>query len=613
MRPRAALGARMNFTIARNLAAVGIAVSVGMFASFGLQQAALQRLKVNGPIYEQVIYGKDLIADILPPPLFVVESYMLSHEANDFPELVEANLAKIATLQSAYDDRRAYWQTTRLPRPLLDELNNEVIAKGDTFWTVMDSDVIPALKAEDTAKAGAAIAKLKEAFHDHQEAVEKLVGNSDAFLKGEERNAASEIVTWTAAAAAASLASFLLLLAGLWFFRRRAVLPIDGMKKYMSGLASGDFSEEVPYAQRSDEIGQMAQAVVIFRQNSLERREIHLRAAEARDAEIERERQLAAERAAAEAERDTVIRKLTEALGELSRGNLGYHIETAFSRAYEELRGTFNTSADTLAGSMRAVAGSAETLRHSSTYIAGAMNDLSQRTEQQAATIEETSAALTEITEAVTNSSAQSIEASRMMSETSRAAAQCAGLMRDAIDAMQRIEGSSGQIGQIINVIDEIAFQTNLLALNAGVEAARAGEAGKGFAVVAQEVRELASRSANAAKEIKALVSVSSEQVGAGVGIVNRTGEALGEIETRVRQVGDLIGAVVTATGEQSSAIREINSSVHALDEATQRNATMAAETNTACRNLNGQVHALEGIVSRFEVKGVAAHATRAA
>ena len=183
----------MKFTIARNLAAVGIAVSVGMFASFGLQQAALQRLKVNGPIYEQVIYGKDLIADILPPPLFVVESYMLSHEASDFPELVDTNLAKIATLKSAYDDRRTYWQTTRLPRPLLDELNNEVIAKGDVYWSVMDADVIPALKAKDIATSGPAIAKLKTAFHDHQEAVEMLVGNSDAFLKGEERNAASEI------------------------------------------------------------------------------------------------------------------------------------------------------------------------------------------------------------------------------------------------------------------------------------------------------------------------------------------------------------------------------------------------------------------------------------
>jgi methyl-accepting chemotaxis protein len=595
---------KMKFTIARNLAAVGIAVSVGMFASFGLQQAALNRLKVNGPIYEQIIYGKDLIADILPPPLFVVESYMLSHEANDFPELIDANLAKIATLKTAYDDRRTYWQATRLPQPLKDELNSEVIAKGDVFWKVMEDDVIPALKTKKNGAAAASIVKLKTAFHIHQDAVEKLVVNSDAYLKGQEKNAASEIVTWTSAAAAAALASFILLLAGLYFFRRRAIVPIDGMKRYMSSLANGDFSADVPYAGRGDEIGHMAQAVAVFRQNSLDRHESQRRQAEAREAEIARERQQAAQRAAEEAERDAVIRSLTRALDELSHGNLSFRIGTHFASAYDELRTTFNSSVETLAGSIDAVSATTNTLRHSSRNIAQATEALSQRTEQQAATIEETSAALAEITSAVGNSSGQSQEASRMMSDTSRAAIQCAGLMREAIDAMQRIEGSSGQIGQIINVIDEIAFQTNLLALNAGVEAARAGEAGKGFAVVAQEVRELASRSATAAKEIKALISASTEQVGTGVALVNRTGEALSAIEAKVEQVGRMIDAIVTASGEQSAAIGDINNSVQAMDEVTQRNAAMSAETSTACKGLNEQVQALEEVVSRFRLAG---------
>ncbi|MBB3409909.1 methyl-accepting chemotaxis protein [Rhizobium sp. BK316] len=605
----------MKLTIARNLAIVGIAVSVGMFASFGLQQAALERLKVNGPIYEQIVYGKDLIADILPPPLFVVESYMLSHEANDFPDLVDANLAKIATLKAAYEDRRAYWQTTRLPQPLKDELNRQVLAKGDNFWKVMEEDVIPALK---TGKGGAAaepMVKLRTAFHEHQDAVEKLVVNSDTYLKGQEKNAADEIMTWTSAAAAASLASFLLLLAGLYFFRRRAILPIDGMKRYMSGLANGDFSQDVPFAERSDEIGQMAQAVVVFRNNSLERREAHLREAGAKEAEVTRERQLALERASEEAARDEVIQSLTRALEELSRGNLGFRIDTRFSSAYEELRAAFNSSVDTLSSSIDAVSGATSTLRHSSHDIAGAMEALSKRTEQQAATIEETSAALTEITSAVGSSSSQSAEASRMTDETSKAALQCAELMREAIAAMQRIESSSDQIGSIINVIDDIAFQTNLLALNAGVEAARAGEAGKGFAVVAQEVRELASRSANAAKEIKVLVSTSSDQVGSGVALVNRTGEALSHIETRVQHVGRLIDAVVTSLNVQSSAIGDINSSVHAMDEVTQRNSAMAAQTNSACKGLNEQVLALEEIVSRFRIAAArpVVAATRAA
>jgi methyl-accepting chemotaxis protein len=593
----------VKFTISRNLAAVGIAVSLGMVASFGLQQVALQRLMVNGPVYEQIVYGKDLIADILPPPLFVVESYMLSHEANDFPDVAEANLAKIKTLKAAYDDRRAYWQTTDLPQALKDELNFEVVAKGDVFWRVMEGEVVPALTAHDADASSAAIAKLKSAFHDHQTAVETLVSNSDAFLKREEREAAAEITTWTAAAAAAALASFLVLLAGLYFFRRRAIVPINGMTGYMSGLASGDFSADVPYATRTDEVGEMAQAVAVFRQNSLDRRDQQLREAAAKEAEIERERLQVAARAAEEAERAAVIQKLTEALGELSRGNLSFRIRDAFSQSYEELRTTFNASASTLSESIHTVSGAAQTLRISSSDIAQAMDALAQRTEQQAATIEETSAALTEITEAVSSSQLQSSQASSMMAETSEAASRCAALMRQAIEAMQRIEGSSGQISQIINVIDEIAFQTNLLALNAGVEAARAGEAGKGFAVVAQEVRELASRSASAAKEIKTLISASSEQVGSGVGLVNSTGAALAAIESKVRQVGGMMDTVVTSGSEQSAAIREITASVHGLDEVTQRNAAMTAQTSAACKDLNQQVQSLEGIVSRFAVE----------
>jgi methyl-accepting chemotaxis protein len=598
-------GGMMKFTIARNLAAVGITVSFGMFASFGLQQMALERLKINGPIYEQIVYGKDLIADILPPPLFVVESYMLSHEANDFPDLTEANLGKIATLKAAYEDRRGYWRTTRLPKVLQDELDEEVLSKGNSFWTVMESDVIPALKTKKAGAAADAIVKLKTAFHEHQYAVEKLVINSDSYLKGQEKNAAEEIFTWTSSAAAAALASFLLLLFGLYFFHVRAILPIDGMKRYMSGLANGDFSEEVPYAERADEIGQMARAVVVFRINSMERREAYLRETASKEAEAARDREQSIQRRADEADRDSVIASLTLALDELSRGNLGVRIDARFTTAYENLRITFNESAETLASSIDAVSSAAGTLRRTSEDIAHAIEALSQRTEQQAATIEQTSAALTEITSAVGSSSSQSREASRVMSETSRAALQCAGVMREAIDAMQRIEGSSGQIGQIINVIDEIAFQTNLLALNAGVEAARAGEAGKGFAVVAQEVRELASRSANAAKEIKGLISASSEQVGSGVALVNRTGVALAGIETKMENVGQQIEAVVTSSGEQWSAIGEINSSVHALDEVTKRNSAMAAETNSACKDLNEQVHTLEEIVARFRVNAV--------
>ncbi|MDO3433799.1 HAMP domain-containing methyl-accepting chemotaxis protein [Rhizobium sp. CBN3] len=597
----------MAFTIARSLVAFGIAVSAGLFMSIGLQQSALERLKVNGPVYEQVVYGKDLIADILPPPLFVVESYMLSFEASKFPELTETNLAKIANLKAAYDDRRAYWKTTRLPQALKDELENDVLAKGDAFWDVMNREIIPALKAKDEDKAHGAIEQLRVAFHTHQDAVEKLVANSDAFLKGEEKNAASEIVTWTICAGAAGFGSFALLLAGLYLLRRRAIVPLDGMKAYMRNLAEGDFSTEVPYANRSDEIGAMSKAVAVFRCNALERQDAQKREAALRDAEFERERSQMAEKAAEERTRETVINELTYGLDQLSHGNLDCRITTSFAAAYESLRAKFNDSMNALSASMAEVAQTSRQVGSSSAGITNAADSLALRTEQQAAMLEEATSALGEMNAKAKDASNHAGKATGMMAETRSSAEHSAAIVRDAIAAMQEIEGSSAQIGEIVNVIDEIAFQTNLLALNAGVEAARAGEAGKGFAVVAQEVRELALRSANAAKEIRSLISTSSSQVSTGVELVNRTGKALMEIEGQVEQVAGLIARIVSVSSEQAVAIGAINASVNALDEVTQRNAAMAAETVSACRALGGQTQTLEGIVGRFQTDAAAA------
>ncbi|MBX5150985.1 HAMP domain-containing protein [Rhizobium lentis] len=596
----------MAFTIARSLVAFGVAVSAGLFMSIGLQQSALERLKVNGPVYEQVVYGKDLIADILPPPLFVVESYMLSFEASKFPELTETNLGKIANLKAAYDDRRAYWKSTRLRQALKDELENDVLTKGDAFWDVMNREIIPALKAKDEDKAHGAIEQLRVAFHTHQDAVEKLVASSDAFLKGEEKNAASEIVTWTIYAGAAGFGSFALLLAGLYLLRRRAIVPLDGMKAYMGNLAEGDFSTEVPYANRSDEIGAMSKAVAVFRRNALERQDAQKRETALRDAEFERERSQMAEKAAEERTRETVINELTYGLDQLSHGNLDCRITTTFAAAYESLRAKFNDSLDALSASMAEVAQTSRQVGSSSTGITNAADSLASRTEQQAAMLEEATAALKEMNAKTNDASHHAGKATGMMAETRSSAEHSAAIVRDAIAAMQKIEGSSAQIGDIVNVIDEIAFQTNLLALNAGVEAARAGEAGKGFAVVAQEVRELALRSANAAKEIRSLISTSSSQVSTGVELVNRTGKALMEIEGQVEQVAGLIARIVSVSSEQAVAIGEINASVNALDEVTQRNAAMAAETVSACRALGGQTQTLEGVVGRFQINAPA-------
>jgi methyl-accepting chemotaxis protein len=351
----------------------------------------------------------------------------------------------------------------------------------------------------------------------------------------------------------------------------------------------------------------------IFRQAANGRQEARS-LSEKQQAEVQRLEKEAAERQAAEdAERVRVIAALTAGLENLSAGNLTYRIGEAFAPDYEKLRTEFNSSVEKLNETIQEIAITTEAVRISSSEIGTSADDLSKRTEQQAASLEETAAALDEITSTVKSSSARAEEASEMVSAAKAGTEKSAKVVQNAISAMGKIEESSGRISQIISVIDDIAFQTNLLALNAGVEAARAGEAGRGFAVVAQEVRELAGRSANAAKEIKTLIETSSTQVGAGVSLVNETGTALSEIESQVIKINDHIRSIVTGAREQSTALAEINSAVNQMDQVTQQNAAMVEETNAATQGLSGEAVKLEGLVRRFKTGDASHHRSASA
>ncbi|MBP7650287.1 MAG: methyl-accepting chemotaxis protein, partial [Phenylobacterium sp.] len=232
--------------------------------------------------------------------------------------------------------------------------------------------------------------------------------------------------------------------------------------------------------------------------------------------------------------------------------------------------------------------------------IAGASDDLSRRTEQQAASLEETAAALDEITATVKKSADGASHARAVVQTAKTGAADGGEIVRQAVLAMGEIEKSSTQISQIIGVIDEIAFQTNLLALNAGVEAARAGEAGKGFAVVASEVRALAQRSAEAAKEIKALISASSTQVGSGVQLVGKTGQALEMLVAQVDEIDGLVGEIAASAKEQATGLNEVNAAVNKMDQVTQQNAAMVEESTAAAHALNGEAVELRRLMGDF-------------
>lgn len=380
--------------------------------------------------------------------------------------------------------------------------------------------------------------------------------------------------------------------------------PIKAITSSMTGLAAGDTMAIIPYASRTDEIGSMAGAVEVFRQTALAK----VKADQEIEAnrvlsEVEQQRREEIERARAAAMAQAT-KGLARNLKELAGGDLTTQISEPFDPDFETLRSDFNSAVSQLCSTLSKVAGSTVGIDSGSNEIAHSANDLAKRTEQQAAALEQTAAALDEITANVASSSKRAEEAQKVAAEASASTATSGQIVTQAVEAMSRIQQSSNEISNIIGVIDEIAFQTNLLALNAGVEAARAGEAGKGFAVVAQEVRELAQRSAKAAKEIKALIQASSAEVATGVELVSKTGSALKQIGELVVAMNQHVDAIAVSSREQSVGLSEINTAVNSLDQTTQQNAAMVEEASAASASLANESITLRALIGQFKVGG---------
>ncbi|NKK84627.1 HAMP domain-containing protein [Rhizobium leguminosarum bv. viciae] len=388
--------------------------------------------------------------------------------------------------------------------------------------------------------------------------------------------------------------------------------PMAQLRQRMTRLAEGDTTSDVSGLDRGDEVGQMAKAVLVFRDNAIERAQIEARAEADRNVSDSerREREALKVREASELER--AVTALGDGLRRLAAGDLASHIDEPFVAHLDALRADFNNSVEKLNETLHTVGANARAIGAGANEIRSSADQLSQRTEQQSASVEETAAALEQITTTVRDAAKRTEEASQLVARTRLGAEKSGEIVRKAVSAMQQIEKSSGEISNIIGVIDDIAFQTNLLALNAGVEAARAGEAGKGFAVVAQEVRELAQRSAKAAKEIKALISTSGTHVQTGVSLVGETGKALDAIVAEVQEINQHVHAIAEASREQSIGLQEINTAVNSMDQGTQQNAAMVEESTAASHNLATEAAALNNLLGQFRLTGTGGFTTSA-
>lgn len=380
--------------------------------------------------------------------------------------------------------------------------------------------------------------------------------------------------------------------------------PLGEQTGAMRKLADGDIDLEVPGRTRRDEFAAMASALVVFQANERARRE--------GEAQRERERAEAAEameraRAQAQAASEAAVnRAFGGALKRLAEGDLTSRVDGVVPEAFRPLQSDFNSAVESLGDTMSRLVAVSGGVGSASGEIRSAADDLARRTELQAASLEEAAAALHEVSQSVTTAAAAAGSVRDYLGEMRGVATRARDIVQETSEAVSGIERSANEIGKIIGVIDEIAFQTNLLALNAGVEAARAGESGKGFAVVAQEVRALAQRSAEAAREIKALIQDSNAQVQNGVEKSTASGEALEEIVDRVGALVERIHEIAASSREQSTSLGQVTEAITELDNVTQQNAAMVEEATAAANTLAREARGMNEMMSAFVLEEAA-------
>ena len=537
----------------------------------------IDRIRIGGPLADANQEISDLQADILPPPAYIIEPYLEATLLVQHPETLPRRRAALAMLEKDFRASIARWQRSAIGDGLKPLLVDQAGRHADRFWTELDDVTIPAIQRGDRAAAETSYARLTQAYAAHRRDIDTLVA-SVTRAKGRVTDASlTSLHSTIAILVALSLVIAALLAGGLVYLMRRVLGPVGATADAMRRMAGGDLALALDGGERTDEIGTMVSAVEVFRV-----------AAQAQRTNADKQ--------------EIVVRELACALDQLGEGNMTHRIGNTLPVEYRGLALSFDATMERLTQTLSRVAASAGHVRTGATEVRSASDDLSQRTEQQAASLEETAAAMDEITTGVRETAGGATRVNAAVTAAHRDTQESGKVVRRAVDAMGAIERSSGEISEIITVIDGIAFQTNLLALNAGVEAARAGDAGKGFAVVASEVRALAQRSADAAKDVKERIQTSSSQIGMGVGLVSEAGRALEAISVRIEEIAGLVAEIATSAQRQATGLQQVNLAVADMDGSTQQNAAMVEQAHAAARHLAAEAEGLAREVAQFRL-----------
>jgi methyl-accepting chemotaxis protein len=562
---------------------------------FAAMVDARRRLGLNensgleGALRNSVHAIETSLNELKEPRLLVTMLMMRRHEKDfmlrrdrKYGEDIKKRASEFATALDA----------TAIPSAAKEDIKQKLAAYQRDFFAWMDTALVLANEQKLTSDSYAAI---EPVLDDMLSAVKGAYAKADAAEQAARADTGFQMQLAIVAIAIA-VCGF------AYWIGRQISRPIASLTGVMGQLAAGDNDVAVGGAERGDEIGQMARAVLVFRDAAVEKLKLEAQTAEQRQqAEEERRRNEDLQKQAA-AEQARVVASLADGLTKLSDGDLTFRLSDGFTDSYLQIKEDFNAAIAQLEETIQAIATSTREVAGTAVEISGSTTSLSQRTEEQAASLEETSASMEQISATVRKNADSARQASQFAATTREVADRSGAVVGQAVSAMARIEESSHKIGDIISVIDEIARQTNLLALNAAVEAARAGEAGRGFAVVAAEVRSLAQRSSQAAKDIADLITSSSGQVQEGVELVNKAGASLTEIVESIKKVAEIISDIAAASAEQSTGLEQVNAALSQMDGVTQQNSALVEENAAAAKALEDQSKSMDERVRVFRL-----------
>lgn len=545
-------------------------LALSTFAAFGMSQ-----IRLGGPLHERQKLTAEYLADILPPPQYVIEPMLEVTRIVQDPASLDLRRHRLAELERVYHDRSQYWAASELDGELKQRHEKDAVMQADRFWQLVDTQLLPAVERGDMEAAARAYRQADAIFDAHRTAIQALSEESVRRSALAEEEALGTVHTVLGLLGLVALTAMVLVGFGLRRLMSSALDPMLTAARTMRAMAEGDLEAGRCQNHRDDEVGDMTRAIESFRIAAQHQRTV-------------------------EAEVRKVVASVSRGLDALARGDFDHRLEEVFAAEFEGLRKTFNESLETLGKVVGDVSGSAGRVAIAAEQIGAASSDLARRNVAQAGSVESNLEALGQVLAMLETNEGLAGAIRLNISRAHEDAVQGGSIVAEAVDAVHALEKSSSEIENIVSLIDGIAFQTNLLALNAGVEAARAGEAGRGFAVVASEVRALAQRASDAAADIRSVISASGEEVRSCVLLVGQTGAALGRIVEGMGMVAENVSTIVASMGEQTHSLGSVKRASQAIAEVTQHNAAMAEQSDAAARALIREAQGLDRLVRRL-------------